>query len=195
MKVLTITGGSLGTNCYIAWQEGQDKCVVVDPGFDAEIILERVRAKGLTVQAILLTHGHYDHVGGVKQLATETDCKVYLHAGDLQLPSQLTLGVIPCTNHFEDGEKLSLAGLEILVRHTPGHSPGSVCLLCENVIFAGDTLFVDTCGRTDLPGGSYRQIHDSLKGLAALEGEYHVLPGHGLPTTLERERRSNPYMQ
>ncbi len=195
MKVLTITGGSLGTNCYVAWQEGQDKCVVVDPGFDAEIILEKVRAKGLTVAAILLTHGHYDHVGGVKQLAMETDCKVYLHAGDLQLPSQLTLGVIPCTNHFEDGEKLSLAGLEILVRHTPGHSPGSVCLLCENVIFAGDTLFAGTCGRTDLPGGSYRQIHDSLKGLAALEGEYHVLPGHGLPTTLERERRSNPYMQ
>ena len=195
MKVLTITGGSLGTNCYVAWNENQDKCVVVDPGFDAQAILEKVRAKGLQAEAILLTHGHFDHVGGVKELATQTGCKVFLHADELQLPSQLTLGTIPSTDHYENGQTLSLAGLEILVRHTPGHSPGSVCLICESVIFAGDTLFAGTCGRTDLPGGSFRQISDSLKGLAAMEGEYHVLPGHGLPTTLERERRSNPYMQ
>ena len=195
MKVKTIPGGSLGTNCYMAWNENQDRCVLVDPGFDPEKILEKVRAKDLTVEAILLTHGHFDHIGGVKQIAMETGCKVFLHAGDLQLPSQLTLGMISYTDHYEDGDVLSMAGLEILVRHTPGHSPGSVCLICEDVIFSGDTLFAGTCGRTDFPGGDYCKIHESLKGLGAMEGQYTVLPGHGLPTTLERERRSNPYMQ
>ena len=195
MKVLTITGGSLGTNCYVAYSEERSSCVVIDPGFDAEEILEKVRAKGLTVEAILLTHGHFDHVGGVKEIAGQTRCKVFLHKEELQLPSQLTLGTIPYTDHYEAEQTLCFAGLEIKVRHTPGHSPGSVCLICENVIFAGDTLFAGTCGRTDLPGGNYCRISESLKGLAAMEGEYYVLPGHGLPTTLEKERRSNPYMQ
>ena len=193
MKVLTVTGGSLGTNCYVAWEEQQTHCVVIDPGFDAQEILEKVRAKGLQVEAILLTHGHYDHVGGVRGLLEATGCKVYIHSADLALPAYLTQGEIPVTDSY--GESLFLAGLEMKVIHTPGHSPGSVCLICENVIFAGDTLFAGTCGRTDLPGGSFRQISNSLKGLAALEGEYYVLPGHGLPTTLEKERRSNPYMQ
>ena len=193
MKVLTITGGSLGTNCYVAWDEQQKNCVVVDPGFDAQMILEKVRAKGLQVEAILLTHGHYDHVGGVRGLLEATGCKVYIHSADLELPDYLTQGEIPATDDY--GQTLCLAGLEMKILHTPGHSPGSVCLICENVIFSGDTLFADTCGRTDLPGGSFRQISNSLKALAALEGEYYVLPGHGLPTTLEKERRSNPYMQ
>ena len=193
MKVLTITGGALGTNCYVVWNEKQCNCVVVDPGFDAQTVLEKVRAKGLQVAAILLTHGHYDHVGGVSGLREVTGCKVYIHPADLELPAYLTQGEIPATDHY--GETLSLAGLEMKVLHTPGHSPGSVSLICENIIFAGDTLFAGTCGRTDLPGGNFRQISASLKSLAALDGEYYVLPGHGLPTTLEKERRGNPYMQ
>lgn len=195
MQILTITGGSLYTNCYMAWQDGSETCILVDPGFDGEAILEQVRSQGKQVEAILLTHGHFDHVGGVKAIAEATGCRVFIHEADLALPNKLTLGTIPCTDHYAEGEELSLAGLTLRVMHTPGHTPGGVCLVCEDVIFSGDTLFAGTCGRTDLPGGSYAQIHESLNRLAALEGDYQVLPGHGESTNMELERRCNPYMQ
>lgn len=193
MHILTVTGGALGTNCYLAWQEGQENCVAIDPGFEDTEILQQIRAQGKKLEAILLTHGHFDHVGGVKLLQEETGCKVYLHEKDLQLPAYLTQGEIPATDYYEDS--LQLAGLDISVLHTPGHTPGSVCLLCENVIFSGDTLFAFSCGRTDLPGGSYPEIRKSLKRLADLPGDYQVLPGHGEATTMEAERQGNPYMQ
>ena len=194
MQVLTITGGSLYTNCYMAWGEG-DKCVLIDPGFDAEQILEQCRAQGKQVEAILLTHGHFDHVGGVKGVATETGCKVYIHKADLQIPNRMTLGTVPYTDYYEDGDVLELAGLTLRVLHTPGHTPGSVCLLCGDVMFSGDTLFAGTCGRTDLPGSSPKQMWQSLARLAALEENYQVLPGHGEGSTLSMEKRYNPYLQ
>lgn len=193
MHILTVSGGLLGTNCYLAWQEGQDCCVAIDPGFEDAEILQQIRAQGKKLEAILLTHGHFDHVGGVKLLQEETGCRVYLHEKDLQLPAYLTHGEISATDYY--GDSLHLAGLDISVLHTPGHTPGSVCLLCENVIFSGDTLFASTCGRTDLPGGSYPEICKSLKRLADLPGDYQVLPGHGETTTLDAERQGNPYMQ
>ncbi len=195
MNIITITGGSLYTNCYMAWGEGSDTCILVDPGFEAEQILDQVRSQGKQVEAILLTHGHFDHVGGAKVIAAQTHCKVYIHEEDLSLPNKLTLGTIPCTDYFEEGSVLELAGLTLKVMHTPGHTPGGVCLVCQDVIFSGDTLFAGTCGRTDLPGGSFPQISQSLSRLADLEGDYHVLPGHGEATNLNLERRCNPYMQ
>ena len=194
MQVLTITGGSLYTNCYMAWGEG-DKCVLIDPGFDAQQILEQCRAQGKQVEAILLTHGHFDHVGGVKGVATETGCKVYIHKADLEIPNRMTLGTVPYTDYYEDGDVLELAGLTFWVLHTPGHTPGSVCLLCGDVMFSGDTLFAGTCGRTDLPGSSPKQMWQSLARLAALEENYQVLPGHGEGSTLSMEKRYNPYLQ
>ena len=194
MEVLTITGGSLYTNCYMVWGEGTG-CILVDPGFEGAQILEQVRSRGKQVEAVLLTHGHFDHIGGAKAIAGETGCKVYIHRADLELPSKLTTGTIPATDYYEEGDVLNLAGLTLRVMHTPGHTPGGVCLVTEDVIFSGDTLFAGTCGRTDLPGGSYNQIHESLTRLAALEGDYRVLPGHGEATTLAMERRLNPYMQ
>ena len=194
MQVLTITGGSLYTNCYMAWGEG-DKCVLIDPGFDAQQILEQCRAQGKQVEAILLTHGHFDHVGGVKGVATETGCKVYIHKADLEIPNRMTLGTVPYTDYYEDGDVLELAGLTLRVLHTPGHTPGSVCLLCGDVMFSGDTLFAGTCGRTDLPGSSPKQMWQSLARLAALEENYQVLPGHGEGSTLSMEKRYNPYLQ
>ena len=194
MQVLTITGGSLYTNCYMAWGEG-DKCVLIDPGFDAEQILEQCRVQGKQVEAILLTHGHFDHVGGVKGVATETGCKVYIHKADLEIPNRMTLGTVPYTDYYEDGDVLELAGLTFWVLHTPGHTPGSVCLLCGDVMFSGDTLFAGTCGRTDLPGSSPKQMWQSLARLAALEENYQVLPGHGEGSTLSMEKRYNPYLQ
>ena len=194
MQLLTITGGMLGTNCYMAWGEG-DKCVLIDPGFEADPILDEVRSRGKQVEAILLTHGHFDHVGGVKAIATETGCKVYIHKLDMELPQRLTLGTVPYTDNYEEGDLLQMAGLSIRVMHTPGHTPGGVCLLCEDVMFSGDTLFAGTCGRTDLPGSSYKDMWASLARLANLEGDYKVLPGHGESSTLDMERRLNPYLQ
>lgn len=194
MEILKITGGSLYTNCYMAWGEG-DRCVLVDPGFEAAQILDCVRSKGKQVEAILLTHGHFDHVGGVKEIAEQTGCSVYIHEADLTLPSRLTVGTVPATDYYADGDVLSLAGLRLQVLHTPGHTPGGVCLLCGGCMFSGDTLFAGTCGRTDLPGGDYKQMLRSLGRLAALEGEYRVLPGHGEDSLLSVEKGSNPYMQ
>ena len=194
MEVLTITGGSLYTNCYMAWGEG-DKCVLIDPGFDGNQILEQVRTRGKQVEAILLTHGHFDHVGGVKAIAQETGCKVYIHKLDMELPQRLTLGTVPYTDNYEEGDVLSLGGLSIRVMHTPGHTPGGVCLLCENAMFSGDTLFAGTCGRTDLPGSSYKDMWASLARLAALEQDYRVLPGHGEDSRLFFEKKTNPYLQ
>lgn len=195
MNIITITGGSLYTNCYMAWGEGSDTCILVDPGFEGEQILDAVRSQGKKVEAILLTHGHFDHVGGVKVIAAQTGCKVYIHKADLELPNKLTLGTIPCTDHYDEGDVLQLAGLSLKVMHTPGHTPGGVSLVCEDVIFSGDTLFAGTCGRTDLPGGSYLEISRSLLRLSELEGEYRVLPGHGESSSMDMERRFNPYMQ
>ena len=194
MQVLTITGGSLYTNCYMAWGEG-DKCVLIDPGFDGNQILEQVRLQGKQVEAILLTHGHFDHVGGVKAIAAETGCKVYIHKQDMELPQRLTLGTVPYTDNYDEGDVLQMAGLSIQVVHTPGHTPGGVCLLCEDYMFSGDTLFAGTCGRTDLPGSSYKDMWASLARLASLEKDYKVLPGHGEGSTLFMEKQLNPYLQ
>lgn len=195
IKVHLLTLGAYQTNCYIFHEEASKTCCVVDPGYEPEIIEEKLRELGLTLEAILLTHGHFDHVGGVRQLAADTGCDVYLCAEDLALPSQLTAGPLYYTKTYGDGTVLRLAGLEISVLATPGHTPGSVCLLTENVLFAGDTLFAGSCGRTDLAGGSFAAIRDSLRRLAALEGDLWVLPGHGESTKLEDEKKYNPYMR
>lgn len=195
MEIRNLKVGSYQTNCYIAWGDGEDSCLIVDPGFEPEYILEQVRHWGKTPEAILLTHGHFDHVGGVKHIAGETGCRVFICKEDLGLNPMLTDGAIYATDTYAQGDTLELAGLRLQVKQTPGHIPGSVCLICGDTIFSGDTLFAGTCGRTDLPGGSGGQMQQSLAALAALEGDYRVLPGHGCTTTLEEERRSNPFMQ
>lgn len=193
MNIATICVGSYQTNCYIVWNEETDRCVLIDPGYQPEEILEQVRGK--TVEAILLTHSHFDHVGGVKHIAGQTNCRVYICKEDLSLNPMLTAGDIYYTDTYAEGDTIELAGLRFRVLQTPGHTPGCVCLLCEDVMFSGDTLFAGTCGRTDLPGGSPWDMQNSLRRLAALPGDYRVLPGHGGASTLDEERRSNPFMQ
>ena len=147
------------------------------------------------MEAILLTHGHFDHVGAVKELAAETQCQVYICTEELSMPPMLTAGQLYYTNTYTEGSRITLAGLDITVLHTPGHTPGSVCLLTGNTLFSGDTLFAGSCGRTDLPGGSWSDILKSLRRLAALEGNYWVYPGHAESTTLAQEKRYNPYLR
>ena len=195
LKIHALALGAYQTNCYIIHDEGSKTCCVIDPGYDADRILDKLDALGLSLEAIALTHGHFDHVGAVKELAAETGCDVYLCADDLSMPPMMTAGQLYYTKTYTEGTQLKLAGLEISVLHTPGHTPGSVCLLTENTIFSGDTLFEGSCGRTDLPGGDWATIQRSLKRLAALEGNFWIFPGHGGSTTLRDEKRYNPYMQ
>ena len=195
LKIHTLPLGSYQTNCYIIHEENSKTCCVIDPGYTPEVVLDKAEDLGLTVEAILLTHGHFDHVGGVKQIAAETGCDVYLCPEDLSMPPMMTAGKLYYTKTYGEGSQLHLAGLDIGVLHTPGHTPGSVCLIAENHMFSGDTLFSGSCGRTDLPGGSWATILKSLRRLSSLETNYWVHPGHGESTTLTEEKRYNPYMR
>lgn len=193
MNMKTMALGAYQTNCYILWQPGGEECVVIDPGYCPEQVLGAIKLLGLSLSAILLTHSHFDHVGGVKELVEKTGCKVYIHEAELSLPQEITGGPLFYTDCY--GYTVEEAGIRLKVIHTPGHTPGSVCLMAEDVMITGDTLFAGTCGRTDLPGGSWTEIHSSLKKLAQLPGDYKVYPGHGEASTLQQEREQNPYMQ
>ena len=195
LKIYPMALGAYQTNCYIIHDDTSKTCCVIDPGYEADTILDKLDALGLTVEAILLTHGHFDHVGAVKELAAEAQCKVYIHPEDLSMPPMLTAGKLYYTNTYAEGSRLNLAGLDITVLHTPGHTPGSVCLMVENTLISGDTLFAGSCGRTDLPGGSWPTIRESLRRLASFEANLWVLPGHGGTSQLRDEKRYNPYLR
>ena len=195
LNVFTMPLGAYETNCYILWAEGSDSCLVIDPGYTPELVLEQVKKLGKTVEAIALTHGHFDHVGGVRQLAADTDCRVYLCPEDLSMPQQMTAGPLYYTHTYTEGDTFTAAGLEIAVLHTPGHTPGCVCLMVEDSLFTGDTLFAGACGRTDLPGGDWAQLLRSLGRLRRFQRDYQVFPGHGPATTLEEEKQYNPYLK
>ena len=187
--------GAYQTNCYLAWGDNAGECIVIDPGYDPEEVLAYAKSLGKTVAAVLLTHGHFDHVGGVRAIGELTGCPVYLHEEELSMPEGWTNGPLYYTHTYGEGDLLDLAGIKIRVLHTPGHTPGSVCLLAEDYLFSGDTLFQDSCGRTDLPGGDTGTLLRSLKRLAALEQDLNVLPGHGPDTTLGEEKKYNPYLR
>ena len=193
MKILSMTTGSIGTNCYLLYDEDTKDALVIDPSDDAGPLTGQIEKLELRVQAILLTHGHYDHGGDVDRIRTRSDCPVYLHPADLTLPAQWRSGLAN-TADLSDGMVLPLLGTEFRVLHTPGHTPGSVCFLCGELLFSGDTLFAGSCGRTDLPGGSGADILRSLRRLAELPGNYTVCPGHGELSTLNQERQSNFYI-
>ena len=192
MNIQKLTLGLYQTNIYIL--SNGTEAVVIDPGYEPDTILDALEGKEL--KAILLTHGHFDHVGAVKELVAETGCKVYIHAADLSLPPMITAGQLYYTHTYAEGDTVCpIEGAQIAVLHTPGHTPGSVCLLLGDQMFSGDTLFEGSCGRMDLPGGDQLQMHQSLNRLVSLQADYHIHPGHGGSTTLAAEKRYNPYMR
>ena len=193
LTIHTLTLGAYRVNCYIVSPAGSDRCVVIDPGYEPERILAFLQKNSLQLDAILLTHGHFDHVGGAKALAEKIGCPVFLRSEEKTLPEQITAGPLDATEEYP--AEFTMAGIDFLVLHTPGHTPGSVCLLAEDTMFSGDTLFAGSCGRVDFPGGSGYEMFRSLTRLKELPGNYRVLPGHGEETTLDDERRFNPYMQ
>lgn len=198
MEIKILPVGGLGTNCYILLDRETGQAAVVDPGDEAGRILFQLRQDGAQVRYILLTHGHYDHTTAVPELhAALPDADIYIHRGDAHgAGSRLfpLAGQVEELKLYDEGDTLPLGGMTIRVLHTPGHSRGSVVLQVEDVLFTGDTLFAGSCGRTDLPGGDFGQICDSLARLGGLEGEFHVLPGHGELSELSRERSHNSYM-
>ncbi len=198
MKVKIMQVGPIGTNCYLLMEPEEKVLAVIDPGDEAQSIKNVIDETGCEVKYILLTHGHYDHTTGVPELHQfYPNAEIYIHAADANgAGSQLypLAGQIKDLKHYTEGDTLELGGHIINVIHTPGHSPGSVVLHTEDILFTGDTMFAGSCGRTDLPGGNYNQIMKSLKRLGELEGDFHVCPGHDRPSTLERERQSNFFL-
>ena len=199
MKVKVLGVGPIGTNCYILEDEEAGLAAVIDPGDEADKILKALREDGVTVEYILLTHGHYDHTTAVPDLHKALpQAKIYIHRADANgAGNQLfpLAGQVEGLRYYDEGDELKLGTLTIQVLHTPGHSKGSVTLKVADVLFCGDTLFAGSCGRTDFAGGSYAEIMDSLKRLGELEGDFYVCPGHDITSTLERERRSNPFLR
>ena len=188
MRIETIVCGALEENAYIVSRSGRDDCAVIDPGDDAQALLRALA--GRRVAGILLTHGHYDHILGAKALQDVSGAEIYAGAADLPMLQEAALCLYDpgaCRAPFEPmegrayGEEISLAGICLRVCPTPGHTPGSVCLYdqAEQVIFTGDTLFLGGYGRVDLPGGSFRQLRESLRFLLSLPGEIRFYPGHG----------------
>ena len=198
MDIKRIYIPSVYTNCYLLADEATGAAAVIDPGDDVTDRVAHLCAdNGWTLRGVFLTHGHYDHVGGVTALRrTFPDVPVYLHPADTGGTSQLlpTAGLGNVTL-WRDGDVVKLGELQVEVLHTPGHTPGSVCLRCRDVLFSGDTLFAGSCGRTDFPGGSMEEMMTSLARLGGLEGDLRVLPGHEGETTLGRERQYNPYLR
>lgn len=197
----TIPVGQIDTNCYLIGDEKENACAVVDPGGSPERVLDMVGKSGLELKMILLTHGHWDHVGAIPALLEKwPDLPVYAHEKELcpadePNPHYFFPHAGKNQRTYGEGDVLELGGLQLQVLHTPGHSGGSVVLLAEDVMLSGDTLFAGTCGRYDLSGGDGEAMLASLRRLGRLEGDYKVCPGHGALTTLEHERQTNPYMQ
>lgn len=194
MNLIHITASApLFTNTFlILTQAGHG--IVIDPAADPEVYLRRLKQEGAQLTHILLTHGHYDHVGAVLELEKQTGAVVYVEPVDTAKPPMFPLPRMGKA-YPEDGI-LRIDELEFHIWHMPGHTPGSVCLYCDGVLFSGDTLFAGSCGRVDLPGGSAAEMRRSLSMLSKLPlpGETKVMPGHEYFSTLGEERRQNPYL-
>lgn len=197
MNVITMPVGMLGANCYLLCSD-QNNCAVIDPGAEPQRIAEKIESEGLTPKMILLTHAHFDHIGGVSWLKDRYGVPVWLHKADWELaldPNKnlsSMLGsrqfVLQPDRALVGGEQVPLDELMIDVIETPGHTPGGVSLLVNGTLFSGDTLFDGGYGRTDFWGGDWNALAASLKKLLELPGEYRVLPGHGGQTTIADQR-------
>lgn len=202
MKLDSLAVGLIGTNCYLLSDDTSgNAAAIVDPGGSADQILAKIKQDNLDVKMILLTHGHFDHVLGVQDiLAAYPGLPVYITETDYPEARDggqfgYSMGEVDSVRFYDEGDTVELGNLKIDVLRTPGHTPGSVTLRVEDVLFTGDTLFCGSCGRTDFPGGSFADMQRSLKRLADLPGDYRVYPGHESSTTLDYERKYNPFMQ
>jgi len=196
--------GPFASNCYIVGSESNKEGMIVDPGDEAGRILKKVKDLKLDIKFIVLTHGHIDHTGALKEVKEATGAEVAIHGDDAKSLKQQLLSVAlglsyptppPPGRLLKGGESLDIGDLHFEVLHTPGHTPGGICLLGEGVVFSGDTLFNYGIGRADLPGGNYSQLINSLQTrLMTLPDNTIVHPGHGAATTIGAEREGNPFL-
>lgn len=192
--------GQLGTNCYVVTDENTLCTTVIDPGDEANVIMNYVEENRLKVEHIFLTHGHFDHTGAVLAVAEETGADIWINEADLAKgdPDEMGFCFDPqgrAVMKYADGDRILCGGLTFEIVETPGHTRGSVTIICENAMFTGDTLFRESCGRTDLFGGSMNEMLKSLKKLSDIAGDFEVYPGHMEATTLAREREFNHYIR
>lgn len=206
MKVFKLKPLSIcDTNSYIVVSD-KGNAALIDAPDNSAYIMEQLDFYGAKLKKILLTHGHFDHIGAVDDLVNKTGCQVFVHFFDkpklsdedgmlasfFRLPNcrkyqgEVTL--------IDDGDVIELDELEFKVIHTPGHTSGSVCFLCEDYLFTGDTVFAKSCGRTDMPDGDSKAMRESLSKIARLSGDYHVYPGHMVTSTLKEEKKYNSYL-
>jgi len=197
--------GPFASNCYIVGSEATKEGMIIDPGAEAEEILKNVNALGLSIKFIVLTHGHIDHIGAVKEVKEATGAEVAIHTDEAKSLHGRSLSNLfglsfspppPPDRWLKGGDSIDIGDLHFLVLHTPGHSPGGICLLGQGVVFCGDTLFNYGIGRTDFPGSSYSQLMNSIyTKLMILPDNTVVCPGHGPDTTIGTERRMNPFLR
>lgn len=203
--IVTLENGQFLENCYLVAEPSTGAAVMIDPGEDAEVFLRELAGRGWRLEGIWLTHAHVDHIAGVGRVHAATGAPIWLHPHDRalydSLPEQgqwfgLDLPPAPAAHHgLAGGDVLGLGGLTFEVRHTPGHTPGSVSFVGHGVVFGGDALFAGSVGRTDLPGGHHPTLIASIRReLLALPDDTIVHSGHGPATTIGRERRSNPFL-
>ncbi len=205
MEIETLEVSPFQVNCYLVWSKEDKIGVIIDPGDEDQLILERIEKNNFRPKAILLTHGHADHIAAVKPIKDKLNIPLYIGKGDekmLESPSgnvSLMFGfqiTCPPADHIlKDSDVISFGSLKFSIFATPGHSPGGICYFIENSLFCGDTLFNGSIGRTDLPGGDYRQLIDSIdKNILSLPDEIICYPGHGPKTTVGNERKHNPFL-
>jgi hydroxyacylglutathione hydrolase len=204
LDIVTFETGPLQENAYLVFDRDRGDAAIVDPGDDGDQLIAAIEQAEAKLRAIWLTHAHFDHIGAVKALRTHFSVPVHLHEADIRMfeagPFQAASYGLPFdgdevpSGRFVDGQGLTLGGLSFMVMHTPGHSPGHVTIYGHGVALVGDCLFAGSIGRTDLPLGNGAELGRSLLRILALPPETRVLPGHGPPTTVAEERRSNPYI-
>ncbi len=206
MKVKKLIVGPLEANCYILWDEESKEAVVIDPGGEGERILKAIRRNSLKVIYIVDTHAHIDHIEANDFIREKTNAPLAIHSADVSLLEDIEANLstmmgnskafLPPTGVLKDKDKIKVGRFHLQILHTPGHTPGSICLYVDNKLFTGDTLFAGGIGRTDFPRSSLKQLQESIqKKILKFPSEMIVYPGHGPETTIGEEKKSNPFLQ
>jgi len=205
MELLIKPLGSLQANCYVLYDHDGGEAAIIDPGYDGKKLIELLNEKNLKLKYIILTHGHGDHIGGVPELLAGVDTELIIHEEDVEMLSDRAKSFtkeigypdvqVKATRLVKDGDTLELGYETLKVIYTPGHTKGGISILAGNRLFAGDTLFNGSIGRTDFPGGSFDDIKSSIQEkLFVLDEDIIVYPGHGSPTTIRKEKHTNPFV-